>query len=126
MLGGVAGLVPTGQSWAPPARAGLTWNAGKEIGGSFRIRGGQRSGRHKQVDTRMRSVTLRAHYDGERIVLDEPFEIPVNAPLTVTVLGPTSSELDRDRESWVALSAQSLARAYGEDEPEYTAADLRP
>lgn len=123
---GADGLVPTRLSWASPAPAGLTWNAGKGIGGSVRIRGGQRSGRHKEMDTRMRSVTLRAHYDGERIVRDEPFELPVNAPLTVTVLGPPSSELDRDRESWVVLSAQSLARAYGEDEPEYTVADLRP
>jgi len=24
----------------------------------------------------MMTVTLRAHYDGEHIVLDEPFEIP--------------------------------------------------
>ena len=76
----------------------------------------------------MISVTLRAHYDGEHIVLDEPFEIPVNAPLTVTVLAPAASEHDREREraSWAALSAWNLARAYGDDEPEYTVADLRP
>lgn len=36
----------------------------------------------------MQSVTLRAHYDSEHIVLDEPFEIPTNAPLAVTVLAP--------------------------------------
>ena len=29
----------------------------------------------------MTTVTLRAHYDGEHIVLDEPFDIPANAPL---------------------------------------------
>jgi len=67
----------------------------------------------------MITVTLRAHYDGEHIVLDEPFEIPANAP---------ASEHDREREraSWAALSVRSLARAYGDDEPEYTVADLRP
>jgi len=27
----------------------------------------------------MPSVTLKAHYDGERILLDEPFEIPPNS-----------------------------------------------
>jgi hypothetical protein len=76
----------------------------------------------------MITVTLRAHYDGEHIVLDEPFEIPANAPLAVTVLAPDPSEHDREREraSWAALSARSLARAYGDDEPEYTVADLRP
>jgi len=76
----------------------------------------------------MTTVTLRAHYDGEHIVLDEPFEIPANAPLTVTVLAPDPSEHDRKREraSWAALGAGGLARAYGDDEPEYTVADLRP
>ena len=75
----------------------------------------------------MNSVTLKAHYDGEHIVLDEPYEIPVNAPLAVTVLVPAASEHDREREraSWTALSAGSLARAYGDDEPEYTVADLK-
>lgn len=34
----------------------------------------------------MPSVSLKAHYDGERILLDEPFEIPPNSPLMVTVL----------------------------------------
>ena len=76
----------------------------------------------------MITVTLRAHYDGEHIVLDEPFEIPANTPLEVTVLAPDSSEHDREREraSWAAISAWSLARAYGDAEPEYTVADLRP
>ena len=76
----------------------------------------------------MMTVTLRAHYDGEHIVLDEPFEIPANAPLTVTVLAPDPSEHDRQQEraSWAALSAQSFARAYGDEEPEYTVADLKP
>ncbi|MHB1344129.1 MAG: hypothetical protein ACYCX3_07195 [Thermoleophilia bacterium] len=75
----------------------------------------------------MITYTLRAHYDGEHIVLDEPFELPTNAPLTVIVLAPAPSEHDREREraSWAALSAQSLARAYGDEEPEYTVADLR-
>ena len=75
----------------------------------------------------MASVILRAHYDGRHIVLDEPFEIPVNAPLSVTVLAPvTEHDRERERASWAALSAQNLARAYGDDEPEYTVADLRP
>jgi len=76
----------------------------------------------------MMTVTPRAHYDGEHIVLDEPFEIPANASLAVTVLAPDAPEHDSEREraSWAALSARSLARAHGDDEPEYTVADLRP
>ena len=79
----------------------------------------------EEYATRMNSVTLKAHYDGEHIVLDEPFEIPANAPLAVTVLVTHASRNDRDRERWLALSAGSLARAYGDDEPEYTVADLK-
>ena len=74
----------------------------------------------------MPSVTLKAHYDGEHIVLDEPFELSPNTPLAVTVLSPRTPEHDLERAQWAALSAQSLARAYGDDEPEYTLADLRP
>ncbi len=74
----------------------------------------------------MPSVTLKAHYDGEHIVLDEPFELPPNTPLAVTVLSPGTPEPDLERDQWAALSAQSLARAFGDDEPEYTLADLRP
>ena len=74
----------------------------------------------------MPSVILKAHYDGEHIVFDEPFELAPNAPLAVTVLSPATPEHDAERAEWAALSAQSLARAYGDDEPEYTLDDLRP
>ena len=69
----------------------------------------------------MPTAVLKAHYDGKHIVLDEPFELAANAPLMVTVCSP-----DAERSEWAALGAQSLARAYGDDEPEYTAADLKP
>ena len=74
----------------------------------------------------MPSVILKAHYDGQYIVLDEPFELSPNAPLVVTVLSPETLECDSERAEWVALSTQCLARAYGDDEPEYTLADLQP
>ena len=70
----------------------------------------------------MPTVTVRAHYDGERIQLDEPFDLPPDVPLLVTVLVP---EADNDREAWIATARQALARAYGSDEPEYTLADIR-
>jgi hypothetical protein len=69
----------------------------------------------------MPTVTLKAHYDGETIRLDEPFDLPPNTRLMVTVLPMT----DDDREDWSHTSAASLARAYGENEPEYSETDVR-
>jgi len=69
----------------------------------------------------MPTTILKAHYNGEHIVLDEPFVLPDNAPLMVTVFSP-----DAERSEWATLGAQGLARAYGDDEPEYTTADLKP
>jgi hypothetical protein len=74
----------------------------------------------------MPTVSLKAHYDGERIVLDEPFNLPADSPLMVTVLPGKSDSLSLERAEWSALSVESLARAYGEDEPEYTLADVKP
>ncbi len=71
----------------------------------------------------MPSVSLKAHYDGERIQLDEPFDLPRNAPLLVTVLG--TAERNADRVAWTAASTKALARAFADDEPEYTSADIR-
>ena len=70
----------------------------------------------------MPSVTLRAHYDGDRIQLDEPFDLPPDTPLLVTVLSP---DADAERASWVDAAARALTRAYGDDEPEYTLDDVR-
>lgn len=69
----------------------------------------------------MPTAILKAHYDGEHIVLDEPFDLPANASLVVTVFDP-----DMERSEWTDLGTRSLARAYGDDEPEYTTADLKP
>ena len=65
----------------------------------------------------METVTLRAHFDGKHILLDEPFELEPNTELIVTVV-PRGS--DEEREDWVRLALQSLARAYGDDEPVYS------
>ena len=70
----------------------------------------------------MPTVSLRAHYDGERIQLDEPFDLPPVFPLLVTDPAP---EADPDRKAWIDGGRQALARAYGDDEPEYTLSDVR-
>jgi hypothetical protein len=65
----------------------------------------------------MATVNLRAHFDGDQIRLDEPFELEPNTELIVTVVPPT---IDEEREAWTRLALASLARAYGDDEPEYS------
>ncbi len=65
----------------------------------------------------METKTLRAHFDGNQILLDEPFELEPNVELIITVLPKPS---DEEREDWAQLSLESLARAYGDDEPEYS------
>jgi hypothetical protein len=65
----------------------------------------------------MPSITLRAHFNGNQVVLDEPFSLERDAKLLVTVL---STDKDEEREDWLGLSAQGLESAYGDDEPEYS------
>lgn len=65
----------------------------------------------------MEAITLRAHFDGEQILLDEPFELEPDVELIITVL-PKSS--DEEREGWARLALESLERGYGDDEPEYS------
>ena len=49
----------------------------------------------------MSAVTLKAHFDGTSIQLDEPYELPPNAELLVTVLAPAT---DAEASDWLALS----------------------
>ena len=69
-------------------------------------------------------ISLKAHFDGKTIQLDEPYELPRDVQLIVTVLSP--SPLDTERAGWAALSARGLAYAYGDNEPEYSVADIQP
>ncbi len=69
----------------------------------------------------MKTVALTAHFDGEKVQFDEPCQIEANARLVVVVLPK-----DDDRSEWSQFSAGQLGKAYGENEPEYTVADLRP
>ncbi|MEA3187066.1 MAG: hypothetical protein QOD99_896 [Chthoniobacter sp.] len=74
----------------------------------------------------MPTVALQAHYDGHHIVLDEPFDLPANANLMVTVL-PSSSEADSE-EAWLRAASSSEVFAFLADPAEdiYTAADGEP
>ncbi len=70
----------------------------------------------------MPTVTLRAHYDGKQILLDEGYDLPVNVPLMVTVL---PQQTDADAIQCYNMAAEGLAAAYGDAEPEYTVGDIR-
>ena len=74
----------------------------------------------------MPTVTLQAHYDGKQIVLDEPYDLPANANLMVTLL-PASADTDSE-EVWLRASASSDAFAFLADPAEdiYTVADGEP
>ena len=70
----------------------------------------------------MPAVTLKAHFNGKQIVLDEPFDLPLDSPLMVTVF---PNEDSTEGAQWRSLAVGALARAYGENEPEYSAADVK-
>ncbi len=62
-------------------------------------------------------ISLPAHFDGERICLDEKFNLEPNTKLIVTIV---SASNDDNSDDWLKLSNQMLQHAYGEDEPEYS------
>ena len=64
----------------------------------------------------METVILRAHFDGERILLDDEYELRPNTNLLITVL----REPNIEEEAWLRLSLQRLEAAYGDSEPEYS------
>jgi hypothetical protein len=65
-------------------------------------------------------LTISAHYDGTRVLLDEAVKLRPNTRLIVTVL----DETDREREEFLGISARALGAAYADDEVEYSEADL--
>ena len=65
-------------------------------------------------------LSIQAHYDGVRVLLDEQVDIPPNTRLLVTIL----EDSDTDRKSFLDVSSATLADSYSDDEIEYTEADL--
>ncbi|MEA3359322.1 MAG: hypothetical protein U9R17_07970, partial [Thermodesulfobacteriota bacterium] len=64
----------------------------------------------------MPMIAVPAHFDGEQICLDEPFDLELNTKLIVTIL--SEKESDIEHEAWLHLSGRRLEDAYGENEPE--------
>ncbi len=71
----------------------------------------------------MSAITLKAHFDGKQICLDEPYELQQDSKLIVAVVSGDS--LEDERQAWLAASQAGFARAYGDDEPDYSNAVLR-
>lgn len=65
----------------------------------------------------MKKISLQAHFDGEQICLDEPFDLKPNTKLIVIVL--LNEIPDDERQGWFRLAERGLAGTYGENEVEY-------
>lgn len=68
-------------------------------------------------------ISLYAQFDGEAIHLAGPHNLRPGDRLIITVLPQDDTQTDLDE--WHDFSAAGLAQAYGDDEPEYTLANIR-
>jgi hypothetical protein len=69
------------------------------------------------------AITLKAHFDGKQICLDEPYELQRGSKLIVAVIAEDS--LEDEHRAWLAASQEGFARAYGDNEPDYSKVKLR-
>ena len=68
-----------------------------------------------------------AHFDGKSIVLDEDYPLRPQVNLLVTVIEDEGTiDAQTERRAWSARGKRALARVFGSDEPEYSAADAIP
>ena len=63
----------------------------------------------------MQIINLQAHYDGEQILLDEPYDLEPNTKLVVSVVEMESAS----KEGWSLFALENLESAYADDEPDY-------
>lgn len=66
---------------------------------------------------------IPGHFDGQRIRLDEPYQLKQNDKLLVVIL-PEQPQ-DEERSDWTRIALQALENAYGEDEPTYSLKDIK-
>jgi hypothetical protein len=76
----------------------------------------------------MPTIAIQAHYDGEKIVLDEPVNLPANASLIVTVLPAVSDSEFENEEAWLRATSSTEPFTFLADPAEdiYTAEDGEP
>lgn len=58
----------------------------------------------------MQTITLRAHFDGRQILLDEPYELEPNTKLIVSVVYTSNKERDEQTRSLLMLADQTEFR----------------
>ncbi len=56
----------------------------------------------------MPTISLKAHFDGQTILLDEPAELPFDAQLLVTVLSPVPSKAAAEPEPLSASRREEI------------------
>lgn len=65
-------------------------------------------------------ITVEARVvDATHLELTRPIDTPPGGRVIVSLLDPACE--DTDRETWLALSLETLSSAYGDSEPKYTA-----
>ena len=67
--------------------------------------------RHKlaeEDEMQMPTISLKAHFDGQTILLDEPAELPFDAQLLVTVLSPVPSKAAAEPEPLSASRREEI------------------
>jgi len=70
----------------------------------------------------MSAITLKAHFDGKQICLDEPGDLAPNTPVLVVVPQPDAEA--KDRAEWFSFAQAAFAHTYGDDEPDYSDAKI--
>ena len=71
----------------------------------------------------VKSITLRARFDGERICPDEPLDMAPDTEVLVTVVRIDSA--DQEHQEWLRFSQASLSPAYQEDEADYPLSSIK-
>ena len=69
------------------------------------------------------TTTVEAIYENGKLTLPRALPLPERTSVRVTI-ETSEPGSDTERAAWLKLSETGLARAYGDNEPEYTAADL--
>ena len=73
------------------------------------------------------TVSLSAHYDGKSIVLDDEYPLAPETKLLVTVIADGGDDnAQAERRAWSLHGKEAMSRVYGNDEPDYSAADAIP
>jgi hypothetical protein len=71
----------------------------------------------------MKTVSYTGMFDGSVVSLDEPAELPPNTRVLVTVLPESNAALEK--QAWYKAAAETLDKAFGSDEPDYSLSRLK-